>query len=41
MHKLKTLINMKPGAGTGSTEEVKDLTERVDILEKGQVIFMV
>ena len=34
MHKLKTLINMKPGAGTGSTEGIQDLTERVDILEK-------
>lgn len=34
MHKLKTMVNLKPGAGTGSPEEVKDLTERVDILEK-------
>lgn len=34
MHKIKTMVNMKPSAGTGSPEEVKDLTERVDILEK-------
>lgn len=34
MYKLKTMVNMKPGVSTGSQEEVKDLTERVDILEK-------
>lgn len=34
MHKLKTMVNMKPGTSTGSTEGIQDLTERVDILEK-------
>ncbi len=34
MHKLKTMVNMKPGTSAGSTEEIQDLTERVDILEK-------
>ena len=37
MHKLKTLINMKPGAGTGSPEEMKKIEERIDALEEKQV----
>ena len=34
MHKLKTMVNMKPGTSTGRAEGIQDLTERVDILEK-------
>ena len=36
MHKLKTMVNLKPG-GTGSSEEIKKIEERIDALEEKQV----